>query len=269
MDTFNQAFGLLLRGYSAALAWAPAGVRLAILSALAGIAMLWVFRKTSDQARMRAVKRRVQAYLLELRIFGDEPSVMWRSQKALFAANARYIGLMMRPALFLGLPMALLLIHLEAFYGRAPLPVGREAIVTMAVRDPLASTPVLLPAPGIAIETPPVRVVDRGEVSWRIRPTAEFSGRLRFVVDGRTIEKRIEAGAGPRYAPGRRTGSVLESVWRPDEPHISSAGVEWIDVRYPEAEVSLFGLRLNWLVWFFVISMLAALALRKRFRVAL
>ena len=99
---------------------------LTVLSALVGVAMLWVFSKTSDQARMKAVKNKVWAALFELRVYVDEPRVTWRAQKSLFAANLRYMGLALRPALWMILPMGLLLLHLEAFYARAPLPVGRE-----------------------------------------------------------------------------------------------------------------------------------------------
>src|SRR5690242_10517225 len=103
MDIFNSILDFLLRLIYRAFSWSP-GAGLALISAAAGIGMLWVFQKTSNQARIRAVKRRVQAHLLELRIYRDEPAVMWQAQKALLWSNLRYLGLMLRPALFLALP---------------------------------------------------------------------------------------------------------------------------------------------------------------------
>ena len=41
------------------------------------------------------------------------------------AANLRYLGLMLRPALWMFIPLALLLVHLDPFYGWAPLPIGQ------------------------------------------------------------------------------------------------------------------------------------------------
>src|SRR5258707_5754842 len=151
MDLFNSAIDGLLKLFFAAFSWAPPVVGLAVLSAIVGVAMLWVFGKTSNQARMKQIKRKVYASLLELRVFADEPAVTWRAQKSLFAANLRYMGLALRPAVWMILPMGLLLLHLEAFYGRAPLAVGREAIVTMGLSrgwGPNSPSPELMPPPG-------------------------------------------------------------------------------------------------------------------------
>jgi hypothetical protein len=45
--------------------------------------------------------------------------------------------------------------------------------------------------------------------------------------------------------------------------------VEWVDVRYPDARLEWLGIRMHWLIWFIVVSMLAALLLKKRFGVVL
>lgn len=270
MDFLNGVINSILRGYFAALSWAPAGISLAVISVLAGIGMLWVFGKTSKPARIRAVKRRVQAHLLEIRVFGEEPAVVWSAQKSLVAWNMRYMGLMLMPAVWMAIPLSILLIHLEAFYGRSPLPVGRATIVTMAMRAPLnpeSAAPVLRAPQGIAVETPGVRAIDDGQISWRIRPSEPVSGSLSFQVDGQTIEKKIEAGNGLRLVPGMRVNSLLGSVVHPDEPRIQSPSVGWIDVRYPDGSVAIFGIELHWLIWFTIISMLAALLLKKRFGV--
>ena len=104
---------------------------LTVVAAAVGAAMLWVFGRTSNQARMKQIKRRVQAGLLELRVFVDEPGVSLRAQKTLLAANLKYLGLALRPALWMAVPLGLLLIHLESFYERAPLPLAEPALVTM------------------------------------------------------------------------------------------------------------------------------------------
>jgi hypothetical protein len=270
VDFFNGIINSILRGYVAALAWAPAGTSLALISIVAGIAMLWVFQRTTNPTRIRAVKRRVQAHLLEIRVFGEEPAVVWGAQKSLVAWNMRYMGLMLMPAVWMAIPLSILLIHLEAFYGRAPLAVGRETIVTMAMHPPLnpeSPVPVLHAPQGIAVETPAVRAIEDSQISWRIRPSESVSGSLSFQVDGQTIEKKIEAGSGLRFVPGLRVNSVLGSVLHPDEPRIQSSSVDWIDVRYPDGNVKMFGLELHWLIWFTIISMLAALLLKKRFGV--
>jgi uncharacterized membrane protein (DUF106 family) len=272
MDWFNSIIDTLLKLYFTVFSWAPPFVGLTVLSAAAGLAMLWVYGKTSDQARMKAVKNRVWAALFELRVYVDEPRVTWRAQKSLFLANLRYMGLALKPALWMIVPMALLLLHLETFYARAPLPVGQEAIVTMRMSrdwDPNSAAPQLTPPPEVQVTGPPVRAVDSREVSWRIQPVRPVSGTLTFLVDGQPVSKAIEAGSGSRFVPGRSVNSVLETVWTPGEKKIPSARVEWIEIRYPEASLPILGIDWNWLVWFFAVSVVAALLLKKRFGVVI
>jgi uncharacterized membrane protein (DUF106 family) len=39
--------------------------------------------------------------------------------------------------------------------------------------------------------------------------------------------------------------------------------VEWVEIRYPHASLAVLGFEVNWLVWFFLISLAAALLLKK------
>lgn len=271
MDAINQIVDSVLRGFFAAFSWAPPALPLTLLSAAAGVVMLWVFSRTSDQAAVKAVKRRVWASLLELRVFADEPAVTWRAQKSLFAANVRYLALALKPALWMALPMALLLIHLESFYGRAPLPLARAAVVTMGMApswNPQSPAPQLAAPPEVDVESPPVRLADVREVSWRIRPRRECSGELRFLVDGESVVAPIEAGGRARYVPGKSVRTALAAIWHPAK-RVRAAQVEWIEIPYPNATFTVFGFGVNWLVWFFAVSMLAALLLKKRFGVVI
>src|SRR5450755_4847886 len=115
MDLFNTICDSLLDFFFTAFSWAPPAVGLSVLAASTGIAILWIWGKTSDQSRMRKVKNSVWAALFELRVFVNEPRVAWRAQKALFTANLRYLALALRPALWTLAPVALLLVHLTSF----------------------------------------------------------------------------------------------------------------------------------------------------------
>ncbi|MCU1235943.1 MAG: hypothetical protein JWP63_3910 [Candidatus Solibacter sp.] len=272
MDLINSAINFLLQLYYSAFSWAPPALGLTVLSALVGVGMLWVFGKTSDQKRMKAVKNKVWAALFELRVYVDEPRVTWRAQKSLFTANLRYMALALKPALFMIVPMGLLLLHLEAFYGRTPLPVGHEVIVTMGMSPDWNSespVPQLTAPPEVRVTSPAVRAIPAREVSWRIEPVSPVSGNLNFVVDGQSIAKRIEAGPRRRFVPGKSVSSTVQALWSPDEKQITSSKVQWIEIRYPEASLPIFGVHWNWLVWFFVVSLVVALLLKKHFGVVI
>jgi hypothetical protein len=242
------------------------------ISVLLGAAMLWVFGRTSNQKGIRAARRRVQACLYEMRLFTDEPQLVWKAQVGLLSANARYLGLMLVPAIVMTLPMVLLFAHLEAWYGLAPLLPGRATLVTVQMKTPLnpaAAPPGLAAPPGIAIETPPVRVIGERQVSWRIRPQAPVSGVLRIVLPGGAVEKTIQAGAGRHYISDRRVSGLWALIWHPAESRLPGGNIDWIEIRYPSATMRWLGLDLHWLVWLVFFSMLSALLLKGRFGVTL
>jgi uncharacterized membrane protein (DUF106 family) len=272
MDLFNAIVDSLIRTFFNAFSWAPPVVGLSVAAAATGVGILWVWSKTSDQPRMQRVKNSVWAALFELRVYVEEPRVTWRAQKALFTANFRYLALALRPTLWMIVPMALLLIHLNSFYGRAPLPVDRETIVTMGMSstwDPHSATPQLIAPPQVLVTSFPVRAADSREISWRIRPVGVVSGQLTFIVDGKRVPKLIEAGSHQRFVAGRSVNSALGLLWMPAERRIASNAVEWIEIRYPDAYLSVLGVRWNWLLWFFAVSFMAALLLKKRFGVVI
>lgn len=232
---------------------------LILISVLAGIAILLFFLYTSDPAAVRRAKGIAQAHLLEFRLFMDDPVLVLRAQRDLIVANLRFLKLMIRPFLWMLIPMGLLLAFLEAFYGHAPLRVGDAAIITAQVRN--AAAPLIFQAPPeIAVETPPVHVIAERQVSWRIRPLRAVTTELRILDDGRVVTKRISAGRGMRFLSERR-GSLLSLLLYPTEPPLSDNEIQWIEIRYPPATI----LHVHWLVWFLAISAITALALRRRF----
>jgi len=240
----------------------PALASLVPISVLSGISMLLVFRRASDQAAVRRAKSLVTAHLLEFRLFMDEPRLILKAQRDLIVANARFLRLMLRPVVVLTLPMALLLAAMEGFYGHAPLRICDPAIVTAQMKHD--DTSLSLKAPdGITVETPPVRVAADRQVSWRIRPLRATNAQLELVRADRAIAKSISAGSGMHYLSERR-GSLANLLLRPTERPLSDSEVDWIEVRYPTATI----LSLHWLIWFFAISAVTALALRRKFRTA-
>jgi hypothetical protein len=207
-----------------------------------------------------------------LRLFGDDLSLVWKSQKSLLVGNLHYMALMLKPALFLTIPVVVLMIHMDAFYGWAPLPVGATAIVTLQSASPLdASTapPRLEAPPGIVVETPAVRALSAGQFSWRIRAEQPADGSLQFDWNGERWEKSITAGTGWRYLSSRRVRSLWESLWSPGEDRLTVPNVEWVEASYPPATIEFAGLDLHWILWFLLISIVSAYLLKGYFGVVL
>ncbi len=270
MDIFNSLLRTVISGICGLGAGVHPMIGLTLISILTGIGMLWVFGKTSDQEAISRTKKRLQAYLLEMRLFGDDISLVLGAQKKLITDNFRYLGLMMRPMLFLTVPLLLLLIHLDGFYGARPLPIDERAVVTVQAAGGFgenAPVPELQAPAGVRVETPGVRVMETGQMSWRIRAERPVEGNLTFRWGGTEWTKSIAAGEPFRYLSIRRVSGLWDVLWYAGEDRLAEDRVAWIEIRYPAAEVPFAGIELHWLIWFFVISMLSAYLLRGRFGV--
>jgi hypothetical protein len=234
------------------------------ISVLIGIGILLVFRRTSDQTAVRRAKSLVTAHLLEFRLFMDEPRLILRAQRDLIVANLHFLRLMLWPVVVLALPMVLLLGEMDAFYGRAPLVAGQPAILTAQLRGVAAGEMFALRAPaGIAVESPGIRVPAEHQVSWRIRPLRATTAELELVHGDRVVRKSIAAGKGMRYLSERRA-SLAGLLLHPAERPLLDRDIDWIEINYPDAHI----LHLHWMVWFFVISGVTALLLKRKFRTA-
>jgi uncharacterized membrane protein (DUF106 family) len=270
VSLIHSAIRAVLEAYIGLFGDAHPLVSLIPLSAVVGVAMLWVFGKTSNQKAIERAKKKMQAYLLELRLYGDDPGLLFRAQANLIAANLRYMGHMFKPALILTIPMIVLLFHLDAVYGiRAP-HSGESAVVTVQARGALAASaeaPQLKAPAGVVVETPAVRARDLGQFNWRIRAVESAHGDLDFAWNGQTWTKSIDAGPGLHYVSHRRESSTWRAFASPGEPLLEVEDIEAVDVRYPAAEIDAFGFRLHWLVWFLVISIVTAYALKGVFGV--
>lgn len=237
---------------------------LAAVGVAAGALMMWAFLRLADAAAIGRSVNRIQAHLLEFWLFVDEPSLVWKSWRGLLAANGRFLRLLLVPLALLAIPMLPLAAFLDAWYGSAPLPVGRPALVTMGMNRALDTQAPVLRAPGgITVEGPPVRVFSAREVSWRIRPREAATGELQLTLAGTTVEKSVAAGAGTQFLSRRRTRSLAAFALYPTEARLAEGPVKWVEVDYPSAAVVLFGLEAHWLVWFFLFSVPGAILAAK------
>ncbi|MET0153128.1 MAG: hypothetical protein ABW298_11040 [Candidatus Binatia bacterium] len=266
-DLLTRSFDLLLGPLDR---WTPTAGLWAV-SALSGVAVLFVFRWASNAAAIRATRRRAQAELLAVRLYRDNPRVVLRAQARFLAALARYLGHMLVPFSVLLLPFALICAQLDARYGARALQPEERAIVEAFGTSAMLDSAELQSADGIVIETGPVRIAERGEMSWRVAAKAPGRQFLTLVVAGGRVDKEVVVAAAPRGAPTRRMSSGVSSFFlAPAEAAIEDGlGVRRIEVRYPPLEIDFLGWKTGWITVFLVVSGTVALALRRRMGVEL
>ena len=205
---------------------------LVALSAIWGVLAVLVFRHFTNRNAVRAAINRIYARLLEIRLYSEELSLVWQAQKALAIDNLKFLSRIAPPVLIMAIPFALLYPQLDAIYGTAPLEVGHTATVTLSGDSGKLEAP-----QEIAIETLPVKDEADHQVIWRIRALSPTRGILTITLtNGATITRTIASGKRT-LAPNHRSESSIV-------------------IDYPEADVTMAGLSLPWLIWFLLISAL-------------
>jgi len=240
---------------------------LVLVSAAAGIIMMLLFKVASNPAAISRAKRRVQAQLLALRLFGDEPALVWNAQLRLLTGNVRYLAVMLVPILAAAIPFILAYPHLEALYGRAPLPIGSETILTVRLQSPV-SPPASLEVPsGIEAVTPPVHVAAAHEISWCLRASGAVSQPVRIRLGSQVVTKAVQVGESHGYLDEVRPAGVWGWLFDPGESPLSGSSIDSVRVVYRGQRLAALGLEWPWEGWFIAISIVVALLVKRRFGV--
>jgi len=255
----------------------PPIVGLAVVSLLTSVLLLVVFKKTSNQKALEAVKRKIHAGLFEIRLFNDDFRSILRSQLDILRHNLTYLRYSTVPMIWTLPPLVLLIAQLQFHYGYESLHVGRTALVKATVRasDESGSKPAIrleAPGPGIEVEEPPVWIPSLREMAWRIEPRTAGDYELRIVNGSESVTKSVRVMDGSdsvlRRSPLRVRG-FLDELLYPAEPPLPSSAFESIAVTYPEANVEVFGFELHWMIVYFALSIAFAFLLRGTFKVTI
>jgi len=236
------------------------------LSLLTGLIMLLIFRLTSNQEGIQQVKNRIKAHFFEIRLFKDDLGLMLEAQKNILKANFRYMKYSLKPMLFLIVPVVLIMIQLSVRFDRQALKVGESAIVKLKFKDsaPFEENAVLEAPEGVTIETPSLRMRQGKEIDWKIKAERQGIFELMFALNYGMVTKRLAVnGTLTRLSVRRVSKDFLQQVLYPAEESIpEDAGVEYIEITYPPIAYTVFGLRIHWLVIFFVVSIVTGFMLK-------
>jgi len=261
VSVFNSAFTFLFGLVYGALKGLAPFWSLLGLSCLAGILMVWIFGKVSNQKAIRKTRDRLNAELIALRLFKDDLRVFFGIQGQLLVWTLRYLRHSLVPMLILMGPTVLILIQLNFHYGFRPLRIGEQAVVKVKLRNPAAlerGGEITLKAPeSLKIETQGVRIGELREVCWRVRGVSP--GRFDLIVsdNNESVSKKAAVGGRLEGVSSVRTGEHwLTSLLYPGEAPIpSQSAIESIEIRYPELDISILGRRMNWLILFLIFSL--------------
>jgi hypothetical protein len=204
----------------------------------------------------------MKAHLLALKLFKENPWVTLRAQGRVLWGALRSLVLAIVPLLVMALPACLLLGQLALWYQARPLPVGEETVITMKLNDAQSSWPVVRLKQSDAVEVliGPVRVLSKRELCWSAKARQPGYHRLVFEVNGEEIEKEVAIGDGFMRVSTLRPGwDWSDALLHPAEtPFAPDSPVHSIAIEYPDRSSWTSGTDW-WLIYWIVVSMLAAL----------
>lgn len=267
----------------------PPLVGLTIVSLVVAVAMLLVFKATSNQDGLAVVKKKIHACLFEIRLHNDDLRAILRAQGELMVHNLSYLRYSLVPMLWMIVPFVLVVAQLQFHYGYDPIEPGQTALVKVALADgwedavPVTEVdgftkPVArLEAPaGIEVTSPAVWIPSASELDWRIEGKTPGDYELTVHLgegDGTSVAKQVrvaETGSAiERMSPIRPDRSFLDQLIYPAEAPLPDGPVHRVTVTYQDAEVWFLGWNTHWLVVFFILSIAFAFALRNRFGVTI
>ena len=270
----------------APLVFLPPLAGIALVSLATAAAMLLVIKRTSNQRRLAQVKRAIEARIFELRLFADDVPAILRTEREMVRHSLTYLRLSLVPALWLVVPLTLLIIHLDSFFGYTGLAAGTPSLLTAsfgggpqgsAAGDPrsAADTPAVtvgLEAPSsIRVDTPAVWFPGAREAVWSITPRAAGAHVVRVRVGHEVFEKTVEvSGAVGRRSPVRLSGGLLDRLANPSEaPLPARHGLTAIAVAYPERVIGVLGWDAGWLALYLLLTFAFMLALKRPLGVVL
>lgn len=243
------------------------------ISAITGVIMLIVYKYTSNQAAILAVKDRIKAGLIEAWIYREDVRMMLKAQAGVVAANGKYIFLNLKPLIVMFLPVLLLLVHLNFRYGMRPLAPGEETVIKSFRTTAMAADDMdekLIVPDGVQIETEGVRIEERGEVAWKIKVLRAGVFPLKINAGGADYDFTLYADKFGSRISTLRTSSVFDAFFYPGEPALPSSGVlKNIEISTPTLSPRIPGTdwKPNWLIQYFILSLAVGLALRGPFKV--
>ncbi len=230
------------------------------ISIVIGLLMVIVFRYTSDQKAIGRAKDRLKAHLLAVRLFQDQLPVVMRAYGRILRGTGSYLRLAFTPLLIAILPITFLIVQLDRYFGWMPLQPAQTFLVTARIEDPAALNQASLQLPPeLSSSAPAVHVPKEKEVAWRVVAGRAGNYNIQITAAGQTVSKQVVVAPGlARVSPVRLKDNFWERMFTSGEPALADhSPVQSIAINYPSREISFAWMEWNWIVLFFVVSLIA------------
>jgi hypothetical protein len=231
-----------------------------VVSLVVGLTMVVLFGYTSDQKAIKVAKDQLKAHLLAVRLFRDQLPVVAGSYAKILRGTGRYLRLAFMPLVYVIIPITILIVQLDRYLGSTAMATNTPFLLTVRTDGAEAMNALSLELPAeIAMTAPAVHVPVENEVVWRLAVSREGDYEIKVVTGTGSVTKKVLVSSGlARVSPVRLRGHFWERLFTSGESALPAGGaVESISINYPERNIEIAGYEINWIVLFFVLSMIA------------
>ncbi|HSS98195.1 MAG TPA: hypothetical protein VLK33_14240 [Terriglobales bacterium] len=231
-----------------------------VVSVIVGLLMVLVFRYTSNQKAIRRAKDALKAHLLAVRLFQDQLPVVIRAYGKILLGTVSYLRLTFTPLLIAIVPMTFLIIQMDRYLGAMPLQPMQSFLLEAKSNTAESLDQIELRLPdGLMASAPPVHVSKENLIVWRLQ--AQRTGEYLVGIEsgGQTVEKQIVVSPMmEKLSPMKLQGNLWSRILSSAEPALpDSSTLQSISVYYPERNIPFLGIEWNWIVLFFIVSLIS------------
>lgn len=275
----NNLFDLLWRSSSIATDY----IYIIVLSLLSAVLFLWIFKKVSNQNKIKHHKRVIVGQILQIHLYRDQIQIIISSILRIIWHNLLYLRYNASPLLVIVVPLFIISMQINNRCGYKR-PGENDQLIIKAVFDINSSKSSLADLKGISlvvskglkIEIPPLRIPDKNEAYWRVRvisPVDKDQEYIAFKIGDnnefgqRTIATNFKQ---QRFAP------VLSKWWfstgllnnaedfLPDDSPIT-----FVSVDYKRAAYRFLFWETDPLIIYFILTLISALIIKPVFKVVI
>lgn len=247
---------------------------LTLICVLFGLFGMVIFRRTTDQGKLRDIQKRIKLLHMEMRFRWNDLSEVFRRQNQVFRLNGQYLRYSLPATIWILVPMVAALIVMNSYFSSTPVRPGEVFTVSVIQKGGVTETPEVdrgkLPPSIQFIEVDPDNPLPAGRhFVFRAKEAGVFT--IPFTIGGEQVTKAVVVGNGIKRVPASRgEATTMDKFYftgdspLPENSKILSIGIDTEPIEFP---LSLFGWKAGWFSYFLILSLVLILVFKKIFSV--
>jgi len=250
-----------------------------LLSALSAGGLLFVFKKTSNQEKIKFHKNKIFGTFLEIALYRDQFRRTVLCQLNVLKHNGLYLRYFFVPILIVIIPVILICVQIDHQIGTQPLEPGKEFVV-QAKLDRRVSTDILTDldnmilsvSENLVVETPALRSASDGSVFWRARlmePSMESFIMVSIEGTDDRVTKTVATTPGSvKFSiEKRKINSLQDVLYSAESPITEPSLLRSVSIGYDRASYPFLFWTVSPVVYYFILTLIFGFIMKPVFKV--